>query len=86
VEVTDGAISSPSPPFGGRAIAFGKTVAFLSSVIPAEAGIQGRVTGFGVLDSRFRGNDGNTTATERPENPNAIAQPSEWLAFVFAIL
>jgi hypothetical protein len=27
------------------------------AVIPAEAGIQGRVTGFGALDSRFRGNE-----------------------------
>jgi hypothetical protein len=28
------------------------------AVIPAQAGIQGRVTGFGPLDSRLRGNDG----------------------------
>ena len=27
------------------------------AIVPAEAGIQGRVTGFGALDSRFRGND-----------------------------
>jgi hypothetical protein len=32
-------------------------VAMDKAVIPAQAGIQGRVTGFGVLDSRLRGND-----------------------------
>jgi hypothetical protein len=48
----------------GRAIAFRETVAFLSSVIPAQAGIQGRVTGFGALDSRLRGNDGNREVGE----------------------
>ena len=40
----------------GRAIAFGFSDLSVA-VIPAEAGIQGRVTGFGALDSRFRGND-----------------------------
>src|ERR1700675_934251 len=43
---------------------------FLSSVIPAEAGIQRPETRRSPLDSRFRGNDGNI---ERSENPNAIA-------------
>jgi hypothetical protein len=41
----------------GRAIAFGETVAFLSSVIPAEAGIQRPKTRHSPLDSRLRGND-----------------------------
>ena len=50
-------MTKKSARLGARAIAFGETVAFLSSVIPAEAGIQGRVTGFGALDSRLRGND-----------------------------
>ena len=39
-----------------RAIAFGFCDLSVA-VIPAQAGIQGRVTGFGALDSRFRGND-----------------------------
>jgi len=39
----------------GRAIAFGDTVAFLSSVIPAEAGIQRPKTRHSPLDSRLRG-------------------------------
>jgi hypothetical protein len=30
----------------------------VSAVIPAQAGIRGRVAGLGALDSRFRGNDG----------------------------
>jgi hypothetical protein len=37
------------------------------AVIPAQAGIQGRVTGFGALDSRFRGND-------RGEKANSLAK------------
>src|SRR6266446_9196905 len=37
------------------------------AVIPAQAGIQGRVTGFGALDSRFRGND-------RGEKGNSLAK------------
>jgi hypothetical protein len=52
-----------------RAIAFGETVAFFSSVIPAEAGIQRPKTRHSPLDSRLRGNDGNREV----ENPNAIA-------------
>ena len=59
----DGAISSPSPPFRGRAIAFGETVAFLS-VIPAQAGIQRPKTRHLPLDSRLRGNDGNREVAE----------------------
>src|SRR4029077_10738317 len=39
----------------------------LCAVIPAEAGIQGRVTGFGALDSRLRGND-------RGEKGNSLAK------------
>jgi hypothetical protein len=38
------------------AIAFGFSDLSVA-VIPAEAGIQGPVTGFGALDSRFRGNE-----------------------------
>src|SRR6202008_93628 len=64
VEVTDGAISSPSPPFRGRAIAFGETVAFLSSVIPAQAGIQRPKTRHSPLESPLRGNDGNREVGE----------------------
>src|SRR4029077_6834151 len=64
VGVTDGAISSPSPPFRGRAIAFGETVAFLSSVIPAQAGIQRPKTRHSPLESRLRGNDGNREVGE----------------------
>jgi hypothetical protein len=37
------------------------------AVIPAQAGIQGRVTGFGALDSCFRGND-------RGEKGNSLAK------------
>src|SRR6266481_4773475 len=37
------------------------------AVIPAQAGIQGQVTGFGALDSRFRGND-------RGEKGNSLAK------------
>src|SRR4029077_5766755 len=48
-----------SSPLDGGAIAFGETVAFLSSVIPAEAGIQRPKIRHSPLDSRFRGNDGN---------------------------
>jgi hypothetical protein len=48
----------------GRAIAFGDTVAFFSSVIPAEAGIQRPKTRHSPLDSRFRGNDGNRVVGE----------------------
>ena len=48
-----------SAPTKGRAIAFGETVAFLSSVIPAQAGIQRPKTRHSPLDSRLRGNDGN---------------------------
>jgi hypothetical protein len=48
-----------------RAIAFGFSDLSVA-VIPAEAGIQGRVTGFGTLDSRFRGND-------RGEKGNSLA-------------
>ena len=44
-------------PLKARAIAFGDTVAFLSSVIPAEAGIQRPKTRQSPLDSRLRGND-----------------------------
>src|ERR1700756_3013960 len=39
-------------------------VAIDKAVIPAQAGIQGRVTGFGALDSRFRGNDANREVGE----------------------
>src|ERR1700682_2847315 len=48
----------------GRAIAFGETVAFLSSVIPAQAGIQCPRTRHSPLDSRLRGNDGNREVGE----------------------
>jgi hypothetical protein len=48
----------------GRAIAFSETVAFLSSVIPAEAGIQRPKTRRSPLDSRFRWNDGNREVGE----------------------
>jgi hypothetical protein len=48
----------------GRAIAFSETVAFLSSVIPAEAGIQRPKTRRSPLNSRFRGNDGNREVGE----------------------
>jgi len=52
-----------------RAIAFGFSDLSLA-VIPAQAGIQGRVTGFGALDSRLRGNDrgekGSQTLPVRP--------------------
>src|SRR5882672_8451389 len=48
----------------GGAIAFGETVAFLSSVIPAEAGIQRPKTRHSPLDSRLRGNDGNREVGE----------------------
>src|SRR5713101_8478201 len=47
-----------------RAIAFGETVAFLSSVIPAQAGIQRPKTRHSPLDSRLRGNDGNREVGE----------------------
>ena len=47
-----------------RAIAFGFCDLSVA-VIPAQAGIQGRVTGCGALDSRFRGND-------RAEKGNSI--------------
>jgi hypothetical protein len=47
---------SEGPPTLARAIAFGFSDLSVA-VIPAEAGIQGRVTGLGALDSRFRGND-----------------------------
>jgi hypothetical protein len=50
----------------GREIAFGFCDLSVA-VIPAQAGIQGRVTGFGALDSRFRGND-------REEKGNSIAK------------
>src|ERR1700756_5677437 len=50
------------PRSGG--IAFGETVAFLSSVIPAEAGIQRPKTRHSPLDSRLRGNDGNREVGE----------------------
>ncbi len=46
------------------AIALGETVAFLSSVIPAEAGIQRPKTRHSPLDSRLRGNDGNREVGE----------------------
>ena len=52
------------PPLLCRAIAFGETVAFLSSVIPAEAGIQRPKTRHSPLDSRLRGNDGNREVGE----------------------
>jgi hypothetical protein len=42
----------------GGAIAHGETVAFLSSVIPAQAGIQRPKTRHSPRDSRLRGNDG----------------------------
>jgi hypothetical protein len=51
---------------GGRAIAFGFSDLSIA-VIPAQAGIQGRVTGFGALDSRLRGND-------RGEKGNSLAK------------
>src|SRR4029077_7168566 len=44
------------PPSWARAIAFGFSDLSVA-VIPAQAGIQGRVTGFVALDSRFRGNE-----------------------------
>jgi hypothetical protein len=44
-----------SRPLDGRAIAYGETVAFLSSVIPAEAGIQRPKNPHSPLDSRLRG-------------------------------
>src|SRR4029077_9606164 len=47
-----------SRPLDGRAIAFGETVGFLSSVIPAQAGIERPKTRHSPLDSRLRGNDG----------------------------
>src|SRR6202008_2791466 len=50
-----GAGNMPAP-FAYRAIAFGFSDLTVA-VIPAEAGIQGRVTGLGALDSRLRGND-----------------------------
>ena len=50
----------------GRAIAFGFSDLSVA-VIPAQAGIQGRVTGFGALDSRLRGND-------RGEKGNSLAK------------
>src|ERR1700688_5028579 len=52
------------PPSRRRAIAFGDTAAFLSSVIPAEAGIQRPKTRHSPLDSRLRGNDGNREVGE----------------------
>src|SRR5882724_9763374 len=51
-------------PLMGRVIAFGETVAFLSAVIPAEAGIQRPKTRHSPLDSRLRGNDGNREVGE----------------------
>src|SRR4029077_14513621 len=56
--------SSPSPSLRVRAIAYGETVAFLSSVIPAQAGIQCPKTRHSPLDSRLRGNDGNREVGE----------------------
>src|SRR6266436_1039247 len=56
----------PSPPFRGRAMSFGFSDLSVA-VIPAPAGIQGRVTGLGALDSRFRGND-------RGEKGNSLAK------------
>jgi hypothetical protein len=49
-----------------RAIAFGFSDLSVA-VIPAQAGIKGRVTGFGALDSRFCGND-------RGEKGNSLAK------------
>src|SRR4029077_13275209 len=66
-------IGAGLPARRGRAIAFGETVAFFSSVIPAQARIQRPETRHSPLDSRFRGNDG----TERSENPNAIVLPAK---------
>ncbi len=37
-----------------------------SLVAPAQAGAQGRATGAGVLDSRFRGNDGDAERSSHP--------------------
>jgi hypothetical protein len=54
-----------SRPHSSRAIAFGFSDLSVA-VIPAQAGIQGRVTGFGALDSRLRGND-------RGEKANSLA-------------
>src|SRR4029077_5264984 len=51
-------------PLDGTAIALGDTVAFLFSVIPAEAGIQRPKTRHSPLDSRLRGNDGNREVGE----------------------
>ena len=45
----------------------GGIVAIDKAVIPAQAGIEGRVAGFGALDSRFRGND-------RGEKGNSLAK------------
>src|SRR6266481_9491366 len=61
--------SCPQPSYsrphqGGRAIASGDAVAFLSSVIPAQAGIQRPKTRHSPLDSRLRGNDGNREVGE----------------------
>src|SRR5467141_1901267 len=67
VPSVDSSCPQPSyspPPSRGRAIAFGDAVAFLSSVIPAEAGIQRPKTRHSPLDSRFRGNDGNREVGE----------------------
>src|SRR6266404_1893850 len=59
---------SPSPPFRGRTgIWVLRPLCCRVAVIPAQAGIQGRVTGFGALDSRFRGND-------RGEKGNRLAK------------
>src|SRR6266481_3976341 len=51
---------------GSKAIAFGFCDLSVA-VIPAQAGIQGRVTGLGALDSRLRGND-------RGEKGNRLAK------------
>jgi hypothetical protein len=60
--------SSPSPSLRVRAIAYGETVAFLSSVIPVQAGIQCPKTRHSPLDSRLRGCE---------EIPQPIAQRSK---------
>src|SRR4029077_3553047 len=59
-------------PENPRAIAFGETVAFLSAVIPAEAGIQPPKP----VTRPWIPASAGMTATERSENPNAIALPT----------
>src|SRR6266478_678010 len=65
---SEGPFKLPPPPRWrrdrGGAIAFDETVAFLSSVIPAEVGIQRPKTRHSPLDSRLRGNDGNREVAE----------------------